>query len=204
MSCCRKGKHLGAQFVATPELQALITVFNALSCCKTSADLSPQKLQNISNPVSSKWEVTCLQLQFNVPPNHFIKIVHWTIAESCIHMSEALLLTPLFINREKVPSSDNKTFNVVNPYSHTVVSRAASATSANCLAAIDAAHAAFKMWEHSLLQQRKDVLIKAAADEPPGSLCTAMHSRIVLGVAQMLTDLNSALVKKGQEYSIAQ
>ncbi|KAK0215616.1 Aldehyde/histidinol dehydrogenase [Armillaria fumosa] len=77
-------------------------------------------------------------------------------------MSEALPLTPLFINGQKVPSSDNKTFDVVNPYSHTVVGKAASATSADCLVAIDAAHAAFKTWEHSPLQQRKDILLKAA------------------------------------------
>ncbi|KAK0204225.1 Aldehyde/histidinol dehydrogenase [Desarmillaria ectypa] len=76
-------------------------------------------------------------------------------------MSEALPFTPLFINGQKVSSSD-KTFDVVNPYSHAVVGRAASATSADCLAAIGAAHAAFKMWEHSPLQQRKDILVKAA------------------------------------------
>ncbi|KAK0482435.1 Aldehyde/histidinol dehydrogenase [Armillaria novae-zelandiae] len=77
-------------------------------------------------------------------------------------MSEALPFTPLFINGQKVPSSDNKTFDVVNPYSHTVVCRAASATSTDCRAAIDAAHAVFKTWEHSPVQQRKDILVKAA------------------------------------------
>ncbi|KAK0192054.1 Aldehyde/histidinol dehydrogenase [Armillaria mellea] len=92
-------------------------------------------------------------------------------------MSEALSFTPLFINGQKVPSSDNITFDVVNPYSHTVVGRAASATSVDCLAAIDAAHAAFKTWEHSPLQQRKDVLVKAA-----DILSTDRYKQLILQV----------------------
>ncbi|KAK0496525.1 Aldehyde/histidinol dehydrogenase [Armillaria luteobubalina] len=69
-------------------------------------------------------------------------------------MSEALPFTPLFINGQKVPSSDNKTFDVVNPYSHAVVGRAASATSGDCLAA--------SRCSPGSLQDRKDVLVKAA------------------------------------------
>ncbi|KAK0232067.1 Aldehyde/histidinol dehydrogenase [Armillaria nabsnona] len=86
-------------------------------------------------------------------------------------MSEALPFTPLFVNGRKVPSSDNKTFDVVHPYSHTVVGRAASATSADCLAAIDGAHAAFKTWEHSPLQQRKDVLSMKEETATPVDFC---------------------------------
>ncbi|KAK0449655.1 Aldehyde/histidinol dehydrogenase [Desarmillaria tabescens] len=66
------------------------------------------------------------------------------------------------VDNQYIGSCDDKTLDVVNPYSHAVVGGTASATSADCLTAIDAAHAAFKTWEHSLLQQREDVLVKAA------------------------------------------
>ncbi|KAG7447024.1 aldehyde dehydrogenase [Guyanagaster necrorhizus] len=90
-------------------------------------------------------------------------------------MSGALPFTPLFINGQKVPSSDNETFDISNPYSHAIVGRSASATSADCLAAIDAAHTAFKTWEYSPLQQRKDLLIKAA-----DILSTGRYKQLIL------------------------
>ncbi|KDR72513.1 hypothetical protein GALMADRAFT_252630 [Galerina marginata CBS 339.88] len=71
-------------------------------------------------------------------------------------------LTQLYINGRFVPSSTGETFEVRNPYSGEVVGLSSSASSADCKAAIDAASEAFKTWEHSTLNQRRDILLKAA------------------------------------------
>jgi acyl-CoA reductase-like NAD-dependent aldehyde dehydrogenase len=69
---------------------------------------------------------------------------------------------PLFINGQEVSSSTGETFEVRNPYTQEVVSVSASASNEDCLAAITAAGNAFKTWEHSTFEHRRDVLMKAA------------------------------------------
>ncbi|THU96268.1 aldehyde dehydrogenase [Dendrothele bispora CBS 962.96] len=70
--------------------------------------------------------------------------------------------TPLYINGQEVPSSSGETFDVLNPYSQRVAGTSASATKEDCLAAITAAGNAFKTWEHSSIEQRRTIFLKAA------------------------------------------
>ena len=70
--------------------------------------------------------------------------------------------TNLFINGQSVPASDNSTFEVKNPITGKVVGLAAAATSEDCKAAADAAGKAFKFWEHTPLEQRRDIFLKVA------------------------------------------
>lgn len=77
-------------------------------------------------------------------------------------MSESVPCTLLYIDGHYVPASDNETFQVRNPYSGLVVGTAASASSKDCTAAIEAAANAFKSWENSNLNDRRDIFLKAA------------------------------------------
>ncbi|KAF9476799.1 aldehyde dehydrogenase [Pholiota conissans] len=70
--------------------------------------------------------------------------------------------TQLYINGNYVPSSSGETFEVLNPFSGQVVGKAASASSADGKAAVDAAAKAFKTWEYSSHNDRRDVLLRAA------------------------------------------
>ncbi|ESK92591.1 vanillin dehydrogenase [Moniliophthora roreri MCA 2997] len=70
--------------------------------------------------------------------------------------------TPLIINGQSVSSSTGSQYEVRNPFSGEVVSLAASASSADCKAAITSAHNAFKTWEQTSLSTRRDVLLRAA------------------------------------------
>ncbi|KAJ7322941.1 Aldehyde/histidinol dehydrogenase [Mycena albidolilacea] len=69
--------------------------------------------------------------------------------------------TPLFIDGQEVPASDNATFEVVISPSK-VVGTSASASSADCDAAVEAAGRAFKTWEHTTPYARRDLFLKAA------------------------------------------
>ncbi|KAF8962311.1 Aldehyde/histidinol dehydrogenase [Flammula alnicola] len=71
-------------------------------------------------------------------------------------------LTKLYIDGKFVPSSTGETFEVRNPHSGQVVGISSSASSADCKAAVHAAAKAFKAWEHSNLNDRRDVLLRAA------------------------------------------
>lgn len=69
--------------------------------------------------------------------------------------------TPLFIDGQEVPASDKATFEVVISPSK-VVGTSASASSADCDAAVEAAGRAFKTWEHTTPYARRDLFLKAA------------------------------------------
>ncbi|KAF9561449.1 aldehyde dehydrogenase [Agrocybe pediades] len=69
--------------------------------------------------------------------------------------------TQLYINGKFVPSSSGETFEVRNPYSGEVVGLAASASSADCKAAIAAASRAFKTWQYVPAEERIAILAKA-------------------------------------------
>jgi len=71
-------------------------------------------------------------------------------------------LSQLYINGQFVPASNGETFEVRNPYSGKVVTESASASSADCKAAVDAAAEAFKTWGRSSLATRRDIFLKAA------------------------------------------
>jgi acyl-CoA reductase-like NAD-dependent aldehyde dehydrogenase len=70
--------------------------------------------------------------------------------------------TPLFIDGREVPASDNATFEVYNTSVSTVVGTSASASSADCDAAVEAAGRAFKSWEKTTPYARRDIFLKAA------------------------------------------
>jgi len=70
-------------------------------------------------------------------------------------------LAQLFIDGKFVPSSNGETFEVRNPYSGNIVGLAASATSADCKAAIEAASKAFKTWEHVPVEEKLAIIAKA-------------------------------------------
>ncbi|KAJ6616495.1 Aldehyde/histidinol dehydrogenase [Mycena sp. CBHHK59/15] len=70
--------------------------------------------------------------------------------------------TPLFIDGQQVPSSTNDTFEVYNTSTSAVVGTSASANSADCKAAIEAAGRAFKTWEKTTPYARRDIFLKAA------------------------------------------
>ncbi|KJA18786.1 hypothetical protein HYPSUDRAFT_144516 [Hypholoma sublateritium FD-334 SS-4] len=71
-------------------------------------------------------------------------------------------LTQLYINGNYVPSSSGETFEVRNPFSGDVVGISASAASADCKAAVDAAQQAFKTWEYTSHNDRRDIFLRAA------------------------------------------
>jgi acyl-CoA reductase-like NAD-dependent aldehyde dehydrogenase len=70
--------------------------------------------------------------------------------------------TPLFIDGQQVPASDNATFDVVNISTSAVVGTSASASSADCTAAVEAAGRAFKTWENTTPYAKRDLFLKAA------------------------------------------
>jgi acyl-CoA reductase-like NAD-dependent aldehyde dehydrogenase len=76
--------------------------------------------------------------------------------------SSDIPLTPLFINGERRPASDGRTFDVVNPTEQRIIGRGANASATDCTAAVDAAAAAQPAWEGMLPSKRHDVLLRAA------------------------------------------
>ncbi|KAJ7636931.1 Aldehyde/histidinol dehydrogenase [Roridomyces roridus] len=70
--------------------------------------------------------------------------------------------TPLFIDGQETPASDNATFEVFNTTKSSVVGTSASASSADCKAAVEAAGRAFKAWEKTTPWFRRDLFLKVA------------------------------------------
>lgn len=71
-------------------------------------------------------------------------------------------LTQLYINGNYVPSSTGDSFEVRHPFSGELVGTAASASSADAKAAVEAAQQAFTTWEHSTPNERRDIFLRAA------------------------------------------
>ncbi|KAJ7698589.1 Aldehyde/histidinol dehydrogenase [Mycena rosella] len=70
--------------------------------------------------------------------------------------------TPLFIDGQQVPASDKATFEVYNASAGAAVGLSASASSADCKAAVEAAGRAFQTWEKTTPWARRDIFLKAA------------------------------------------
>ncbi|PSR82610.1 hypothetical protein PHLCEN_2v6043 [Hermanssonia centrifuga] len=75
-------------------------------------------------------------------------------------MADGVTFIPLFIDNDY--RSGDVTFEFRNPYTGQVAGIAASATSQDCKDAIESAGRAFVKWEHSPLEQRRDIFLKAA------------------------------------------
>jgi acyl-CoA reductase-like NAD-dependent aldehyde dehydrogenase len=69
----------------------------------------------------------------------------------------------LLINGEHLPANTGATFSVHSPYTGSLASTAAAASSDDCRAAIEAAHRAFPAWEATSYATRRDILLRAAA-----------------------------------------
>ena len=74
--------------------------------------------------------------------------------------SEAIHTVPAYINGAELPLSS--TFDVHSPATSTLIHRAASATVADALSAVTAAHAAFPAWRDLPPGERRDIFLKTA------------------------------------------
>ncbi|KAF5380183.1 hypothetical protein D9615_006180 [Tricholomella constricta] len=73
-----------------------------------------------------------------------------------------LPLTPLYIDGQWTRASTGSTFDVSNPASGQTVGHSASASSADCRAAISSAARAFEAWERTSHAERRAVFLRAA------------------------------------------
>ncbi|OCH86492.1 aldehyde dehydrogenase [Obba rivulosa] len=71
-------------------------------------------------------------------------------------------LTSLYIDGQYRPASDSSTYEVCNPYSQEIVGIAAAATSQDCKDAVEAAQRAYRSWDNTPLNTRREVFLKAA------------------------------------------
>ncbi|MDP4594042.1 MAG: NAD-dependent succinate-semialdehyde dehydrogenase [Beijerinckiaceae bacterium] len=69
--------------------------------------------------------------------------------------------TDLYINGEFVPSESGERFDILNPATEEVIASVASASEADAMKALDAAHAAFPDWAARKPRERGEVLRKA-------------------------------------------
>jgi acyl-CoA reductase-like NAD-dependent aldehyde dehydrogenase len=66
--------------------------------------------------------------------------------------------TDLYIDGKWRAASDGERFDVINPADETKLASVASATEADGLAAVDAAHAAMKIWAAKQPRERAEIL----------------------------------------------
>lgn len=75
---------------------------------------------------------------------------------------DGLPFTSLYIDGAYRPASTSATFPVSNSYTGRIVGHSASASSSDCVEAVEAAHRAFPAWESAPLAFRRDVLLRTA------------------------------------------
>ena len=104
--------------------------------------------------------------------------------------------TPLLINGERRPASTGATFEVRNPHTGVLASIAASASSEDCRAAIDAAHRAFPAWEDTPSNTRRQILVRALAtfesEEWKKKAAASMRAEVAMPESQVIFNLYSA------------
>ncbi|KAJ7598561.1 aldehyde dehydrogenase domain-containing protein [Mycena floridula] len=71
-------------------------------------------------------------------------------------------LTRLYINGKSTSEDQQSTFDVLNPYTKELVGTCVSASLEDCKAAASSASQAFPAWEAKSLDERRDILLKAA------------------------------------------
>jgi acyl-CoA reductase-like NAD-dependent aldehyde dehydrogenase len=95
----------------------------------------------------------------------------------------------LLINGEHRPASTGATFSVHSPYTGSLVSTAAAASSDDCRTAIEAAQRAFPAWEATGYATRRDVLLRATAtlrsEEWQKRATLAMRAELAMPQAQV-------------------
>ena len=104
--------------------------------------------------------------------------------------------TPLLINGERRPASSGATFEVRSPHTGVLASIAASASSEDCRAAIDAAHRAFPAWEDTPSNTRRQILVRALAtlesEEWQKKAAASMRAEVAMPESQVIFNLRSA------------
>ncbi|KAF8477955.1 aldehyde dehydrogenase [Russula ochroleuca] len=96
----------------------------------------------------------------------------------------------LLINGEHLPANTGATFSVHSPYTGSLASAAAAASSEDCRAAIEAAHRAFPAWEATSYATRRDILLRAAAtlrsEEWQKKAALAMRAELAMPQAHIM------------------
>ena len=78
------------------------------------------------------------------------------------HGGSTMKQVSLMIGERDCAAADGRTFERINPYTGKVASRAAAASVADCITAVDSAAAAFPAWSATGPNERRIVLLKAA------------------------------------------
>lgn len=104
--------------------------------------------------------------------------------------------TPLLINGERRPASTGGTFEVRNPHTGALASTAASASSDDCRAAIEAAQRAFPAWEDTPTNTRRQILVRAIAtlesEEWQKKAAASLRAEVAMPESQVIFNLRSA------------
>lgn len=104
--------------------------------------------------------------------------------------------THLLINGERRPSSTGVTFEVRNPHTGVLASTAASASSDDCRAAIEAAQRAFPAWEDTPPNARRQILVRALAtlesEEWKKKAAASLRAEVAMPESQVIFNLLSA------------
>jgi acyl-CoA reductase-like NAD-dependent aldehyde dehydrogenase len=97
---------------------------------------------------------------------------------------------PLLINGERRHASTGATFSAHSPYTGALASTAASASSEDCRAAIEAAQQAFPAWEATQYATRREILRRAVAtlrsEEWRKKAAPVMRAEVAMTQAQLL------------------
>lgn len=103
--------------------------------------------------------------------------------------------THLLINGERRPSSTGATFEVRNPHTGVLASTAASASSDDCRAAIEAAHRAFPAWEDTPSNTRRQILVRALAtlesEEWQKKAAASLRAEVAMPESHVIFNLRS-------------
>jgi acyl-CoA reductase-like NAD-dependent aldehyde dehydrogenase len=104
--------------------------------------------------------------------------------------------TTLLINGERRRASTGATFEVRNPHTGVLASIAASASSDDCRAAIEAAHRAFPAWEETPSNTRRQILVRALAtlesEEWQKKAAASMRAEVAMPESHVIFNLRSA------------
>lgn len=105
--------------------------------------------------------------------------------------SGSVLDTNLIINNVSRKASDGRTFERANPISGEVASRAAAATAADGVAAVEAARKAFPAWSKIGPSERRNMLLKAAdaIEAKAAAFAEAMQAEI--GATEVWANFNA-------------
>ena len=104
--------------------------------------------------------------------------------------------THLLINGERRHASTGATFEVRDPHTGVLASIAATASSEDCRAAIDAAHRAFPTWEETPPNARRQILLRALAtfesEEWQKKAAASLRAEVAMPESQVIFNVRAA------------